>query len=68
MRATFTRMKPDSTNMVVEPGLPTQGRFTDALLCVECGWEGTAVAPTAPWVVFKDHPCRFLTESVSTAD
>lgn len=58
----FTRMNPDSTNMVTE----TTPMGAEKILCVECGWEYTNLnVNRAPWVVFKDHPCRLITESVS---
>lgn len=61
MRNAITRMKPKPENMVTEPGL---GK-TVAVLCVECGWEGTAGAVWAPEVVFQQHLCRLIAESVS---
>lgn len=67
MKTQVLRMKPDSANMVTEAGLPAQGRPTVAMLCAECGWEGTAVLPTAPWTIFKDHDCRLIVQSVSTS-
>lgn len=67
MRNAITRMKPKPENMVTEPGLPAQGRATTAILCVECGWEGTAGAVWAPEVVFQQHLCRLIAESVSTS-
>jgi hypothetical protein len=36
------------------------------LLCVECGWEGHATLPDAPWVVFQEHKCKPRTESLSS--
>jgi hypothetical protein len=68
MRSMFTRMNPKAENMVTEPGLPVRGNSTTAILCVECTWEGTAVTPDAPWVIFMGHQCRLITESVSTSD
>jgi hypothetical protein len=62
MQTQMTRMKPDSANMVTQAG--TSG--TIEILCTECGWEGTSVLPTAPWVIFKDHNCRLIVRSVST--
>lgn len=64
MRTAFVRMNPNSDNMVTQRGL----NGTTAILCVECGWEGTAVLSDAPWLIFLGHRCRLLTESVSLLD
>jgi len=62
MKNQVTRMKPDSANMVTQAG---PYKSID-MLCTECGWEGTCFVPTAPWTIFKDHPCRLNIQSVST--
>lgn len=69
MRTVFSNA-PDLENMVTEPGLPirTQGRNTVAILCVECGWEGTAVPPDEPAPIFMEHPCRLTAWSQSAFD
>lgn len=64
MQATFSRMRPNLDNMVVQTNTPTDHQ----LLCVECGWEGSVVRRVAAEPVFKLHPCRLVTESVSTSD
>jgi len=63
MKNQVTRMKPDSANMVTQAGTGQ----TIEMLCTECGWEETCLVPTAPWTIFKDHPCRLIVESVSTS-
>jgi hypothetical protein len=62
MKNQLTRMKPDSANMATQPG--TKGVIE--ILCTECGWEDACMVPTAPWTIFKDHPCRLIMQSVST--
>lgn len=64
MRATFSRMQPDVKNMVVQTNRPTDHQ----LLCAECGWEGSVVNLEAAESAFKVHPCRLVSESVSTSD
>ena len=61
MKTQVTRMKPDPANMVVEWHIDHY-----ILLCVECGWEGKNVLPSAPWVIFQEHDCRLIIQSVST--
>jgi len=62
MRSFFTR-EPDSANMVAQPG---PGATID-LLCVECGWEGIAGTYEQPSQVFRLHPCKLRTTSISTS-
>lgn len=64
MLATFSRMKPVEENMVIQ----TNSFADHQLLCVECGWEGSCVSLLSAWAVFRLHPCRLVTESVSTSD
>lgn len=70
MKNQVTRTKPDSANMVTQAGPNTHWSGlrvqTIEMLCTECGWEGTCSVPTAPWTIFKDHPCRLIVQSIST--
>lgn len=66
MQPSFTRMKPDADNLVAQVNGVTK---QVEMLCVECGWEGvTTEKDESPWVKFFAHPCRLVTQSVSTSD
>jgi hypothetical protein len=60
MQNMFT-CEPEAQSMVTQP----LGLEFIALLCIECGWEGTAKLPESPWVVFRRHACRMRAEQVS---
>ena len=65
MRPTFSRMKPVEENMVIQP----RGDYTGMVdvLCVECSWEATK-HPLDVEFAFANHPCRLVSDSVSTSD
>lgn len=56
MSTTFHRLTPAASHMATEP----VDKYSVLVLCVECGWEAVVTVPKAPWVVFKDHPCRLV--------
>lgn len=66
MQTTFHRMKPSQMSMIVEPD--EHDHQVSRLLCVECGWEGEAHLPAAPWVIFMNHPCRLMHTMTSGGD
>jgi hypothetical protein len=70
MRPAFTD-KPLAENMVTEPtdtvlAYASAHKKCTELLCVECGWQGHAHFPDAPWPVFQTHKCKLRTQSIST--
>jgi hypothetical protein len=65
MRPAFTRMKPIYANGVFDRRNDYTGLID--VLCVECGWEAVK-HPLDVDTAFLQHPCRLVTESVSTAD
>jgi len=56
--------RPRSEHMVTERC--TQRPNDTDLLCVECGWEGHATLPEAPWVAFQEHKCKLRAVSISS--
>ena len=59
----IVRLQPDARWMVTEPC----GDKDIDLLCAECGWQGHATLPDAPWYVFQAHGCRLVAERRSAS-
>jgi hypothetical protein len=74
MRNTFTKMKPDTNNLVTQHSPECAGKkfhnptgCTD-IMCVECGFAAHCFDAAVVEELFENHACRLVSTMVSTSD